>query len=104
VKEGRGLTADAIVLALRAREAELRAAGLQHFSLFGSVARGEASTDSDIDLVAELDLDAHIGLIRLSAIELRLGKLLGRKVDLLTEPIKKEGLRSNIERDRRLVF
>jgi predicted nucleotidyltransferase len=54
--------------------------------------------------VAELDSDAHIGLIRLASIELRLGNILGRKVDLLTEPVGKGRLRTNIERDRRLVF
>jgi predicted nucleotidyltransferase len=104
VSENRRITADAVVAALRAHEAELRAAGLRHLSLFGSAARGEAGVDSDVDLVAELDSDAHIGLIRLASIELRLGNILGRKVDLLTEPVGKGRLRTNIERDRRLVF
>jgi uncharacterized protein len=104
VKKDRGITADAVVAVLRAHEAELRAAGLHRISLFGSVARGRAGADSDIDLVAELDPDARIGLIRLAAIELRLGRILGRKVDLLTEPVEKERLRATIERDRRLVF
>jgi predicted nucleotidyltransferase len=51
----------------------LHAAGIHRLSLFGSAARGEAKRDSDIDLLVELDLDAHIGLIRLAAIELRVG-------------------------------
>jgi predicted nucleotidyltransferase len=104
MRGNRTITAEAIVAALRVHEAELRAAGLNHLALFGSVARGEAGADSDVDLVAELDPDAHIGLIRLAAIELRLGRILGRKVDLLTEPVGKERLRTNIERDCRLVF
>jgi uncharacterized protein len=104
MSESRGTTADAIAAALRAHEAELRAAGLHSVSLFGSVARGEADADSDIDLVARLDPDAHVGLIRLAAIELRLEEILRRKVDLLTEPVGKQRLRANIERDRRLVF
>jgi hypothetical protein len=40
----------------------------------------------------------------LRRIELHLGNILGRKVDLLTEPVGKERLRTNIEQDRRLVF
>lgn len=76
----------------------------RHLSLFGSTARGEAGADSDIDLLAELDPDAHIGLIRLAGIELRIGDILGRRVDLLTEPVGKKQLRANIERDRRHVF
>lgn len=93
-----------IISTLRGHEAELQAAGIRHLSLFGSAARGEGRTESDIDLLAELDPEARIGLIRLAGIELRLAEILGRKVDLLTEPIHKRGLRENIERDRRHVF
>jgi predicted nucleotidyltransferase len=89
VSENRRITADAVVAALRAHEAELRAAGPRHLSLFGSAARGEVGVDSEVDLVAELDSDAHISLIRLASIEQRLRNILGRKVDLLTEPVWK---------------
>jgi len=96
--------ADAVIATLRAHAPELRQAGISHLSLFGSTARGEAGADSDVDLLAELDPEAHIGLIRLAGIELRLGEILGSKVDLLTEPIGKERLRANIGRDHRHVF
>jgi uncharacterized protein len=97
-------TAEAVISTLQTHATELRTAGIRRLSLFGSVARGEATPDSDIDLLAELDPDAHIGLFRLAGIELRLGEILGRKVDLSTEPVRKDHLRANIERDRRLVF
>jgi predicted nucleotidyltransferase len=42
-----------IIATLRAQEAELRRAGIRHLSLFGSVARGEAGADSDVDRLAE---------------------------------------------------
>lgn len=93
-----------IIAALRAHSIELQGAGIRHLSLFGSTARDEAGPESDIDLLAELDPEAHIGLIRLAGLELRLTEILGRKVDLLTEPIHKQGLQENIERDRRHVF
>ncbi len=73
-------------------------------SLFGSVARGEERADSDVDLAAELDPQAKIGLIALSALERRLQQLLGRKVDVLPEPVEKPRLRAAIEQDRRRVF
>lgn len=98
-----GNTVD-IVAALRAHSIELQEAGIRHLSLFGSAARGEAGPESDIDLLAELDPAAHIGLIRLAGIEIRLSEMLGRKVDLLTEPVHKQSLRKSIERDRRHVF
>jgi predicted nucleotidyltransferase len=47
-------TAEQVIAALRAHEAELRQAGLRSLSLFGSVARGETEADSDIDLARSL--------------------------------------------------
>jgi hypothetical protein len=54
--------ADRVIATLRAHEAAVRCAGIRHLPLFGSVARSDAQTDSDVDLVAELNPDAHIGL------------------------------------------
>lgn len=96
--------AETIVATLRAHTDELRAAGIRHLSLFGSMARGEARPDSDIDLAAELDPAARIDLFSLVALERRLGEILGRKTDLLTEPARRERLRANIDRDRQRVF
>src|SRR5271165_6744585 len=47
--------ADYVIATVRAHEAELRRAGVRHLSLFGSVARGEAADESDVDLLVELD-------------------------------------------------
>jgi predicted nucleotidyltransferase len=96
--------AEHVIATLRAHEAELRKAGIRHLSLFGSVARGDAEDQSDVDLAAELDPDAGIGLFALGALERRLANLVGRKVDLLPEPVEKPRLRTNIERDRRRAF
>ena len=96
--------ADAIVTLLRAHASELRAAGLLHLSLFGSVARGEAGPTSDIDLAATFAPGAEMDLFRLVALERRLGEILERKADLVAEPIGKERLRLNVERDRLRVF
>ena len=89
---------------LRAHEAELRGAGIQGLSLFGSVARGDATPGSDVDLAAELDPEARIGMFAIGALERRLTELLGRRVDLLSEPVEKQRLRANIDRDRRRAF
>lgn len=97
-------TADAVIAVLRAHAAELRQAGIRHIGLFGSLARGEAAVDSDIDLVAELDPQAHFGLFRLVGLEQRLAEILGCAVDLLPEPIEQPRLRANVERDRRSAF
>lgn len=96
--------ADHVIATLCAHEAELRRAGIRHVSVFGSVARGDAVEASDIDLAAEFDPAARMDLFRLTALERRLGEMLGRRVDLLPEPLEKPRLRANIERDRRRAF
>jgi len=96
--------AEHVIATLRAHEAELRRAGIRRLSLFGSVARGDAGANSDVDLAAELDPEAGIGLFALGALERRLADLVGRRVDLLAEPVEKQRLRVNIDRDRRRAF
>ena len=81
-----------IVGALRAQEAELHRAGVRHLSLFGSFARGDAGAASDIDLVAEFDPAARMDLFRLTALERRITEILGRRVDLVPEPVEKPRL------------
>ena len=65
-------TADRVIATLRAHEAESRQAGLRSLSLFGSVARGETETDSDIDLAAEFDPATRMDLLQLVALERRI--------------------------------
>jgi len=96
--------ADELIATLRAHETELRAAGVKHLSLFGSIARGDPNIGSDVDLAAELDPSSRIGLFALTALERRLSELLGRSVDLVPEPVEKQRLRANIDRDRRRAF
>ncbi|HEY0419348.1 MAG TPA: nucleotidyltransferase domain-containing protein [Acetobacteraceae bacterium] len=93
-----------VIATLRAHEAELRAAGIRRLSLFGSVARGDAEAGSDVDLAAELDPEARIGLFALAALERRLTELVGRPVELLPEPVEMPRLRANLERDRIRAF
>ena len=97
-------TAKRVIATLRAHEAELRAAGIRRLSLFGSVARGDAEAGSDVDLAAELDPAARVGLFALAALEQRLADLLGCPVDLLPEPVEKPRLRANVDRDRVRAF
>ena len=96
--------AEHVIATLRAHEAELRQAGIRRLSLFGSVARGDAAADSDVDLAAEFDPAAEMDLIRLVALERRLGETLGRPVEILPEPVENPHLRAKIERDRRIAF
>jgi uncharacterized protein len=93
-----------VIATLRAHEPELRHAGICRLSLFGSVARGDSEAESDVDLAVEFDPDAEMDLIRLVALERRIGETLGRPVEILPEPIESPRLRANVERDRRIAF
>jgi predicted nucleotidyltransferase len=98
----------AVVTTLRAHEHELREAGVVSLAVFGSVARGEADDGSDVDVLIRLGGEAAQGGFayfgRLDALTRRLGEILGRPVDIVTEPVQKEQLRRNIERERALAF
>jgi hypothetical protein len=52
--------------------------------LFGSYARGEATPESDVDILAELDETKTIGMIEFIKIMDDLEEILKRKVDLVT--------------------
>ncbi|MFH1624619.1 MAG: nucleotidyltransferase family protein [Pseudomonadota bacterium] len=57
--------------------------GARNVRIFGSVARGESSTESDIDLLVKME-DGR-SLLDLSALTLELRELLGVKVDVVSE-------------------
>lgn len=58
-----------ILAKLRAHEGELRERGVVHVAVFGSVARAENRTDSDVDLFVDLtpevaaDFFAYAGMV-----------------------------------------
>ena len=57
---------------------------IRRLALFGSVLREDFSPSSDVDVLIEFEADARVGMIRLSAMKMELGQILGRKVDLIT--------------------
>ena len=95
---------DGVVQILRAHEQELRAAGIVHLRLFGSVARGEASLHSDIDLMVDLDGSKKFSLLDMSSLENRLSDILEVKVDLALSKSMKEPIRRSAEREAVLAF
>jgi uncharacterized protein len=85
------------ILATLARQADaLRAFGVRHLSLFGSVARGAARADSDLDFVVEFDRKTFRNYMGLLAF---LERLFGRNVDLVIREGIKPRLRDAILRD-----
>ena len=69
-------------------------------SLFGSMARGEAGPNSDIDLLIEVGPESHFGLSDLLDLEEELGKLLARRINFAFASEMRPWLREWIEEDR----
>jgi len=65
-------------------EAFCGAHGIRKLSFFGSVIRDDFRPDSDVDILVEFEPGATPGLIGMASMELELGHILGRKVDLRT--------------------
>ena len=70
--------------------------------VFGSMARGEANEDSDIDLLVRLARPKS--LLSLVALERKLADALGRKVDLLTENALSPYLRDRILGELQVLY
>ena len=83
------------VLAIVAQHQEdLRGMGVKSLALFGSVARDEATAESDVDFLVEFD--RPIGLFDFSRVRLYLEDILGCSVDMGTPDSLKEYLRDRV--------
>ena len=65
--------------------------------LFGSQARGEASPDSDVDVLVRFD--QRRSLVDQARVEREIGEEIGRSVDLVTENALSPHLREQVEAD-----
>ncbi|TCZ61078.1 nucleotidyltransferase family protein [Roseicella aquatilis] len=94
----------AVLGRLRGHEAELRQRGICGLWIFGSVVRGEARPDSDIDLIAEFEPRVRLSLTGLASLRADLADLLGAPVDLAEWGLLKSPVRAQAEREAVRVF
>lgn len=88
---------DEILRILAEHREELERFGVKTLALFGSVVRGEARPDSDVDILVEFD--RPVGLFEFVRLNLYLEKLLGRRVDLVTLDAIRPAMRERILRE-----
>ncbi|HEX3442217.1 MAG TPA: nucleotidyltransferase domain-containing protein [Pseudolabrys sp.] len=63
------MTRDEIIAKLLATEPALKAEGVTSLAIFGSRSRGDERTDSDLDILVEIDPDAKFSLLDLVGVE-----------------------------------
>ncbi|TAE11292.1 MAG: nucleotidyltransferase [Bacteroidetes bacterium] len=71
--------------------------------LFGSLSRNEATEESDIDILVELDYTQHIGLGFID-MKLDLEQQLNKKIDLVSDNSISKHLRPFIDSDKKLIY
>ena len=79
--------------------AELARAGVRRIGVFGSVARGEAGVESDVDVLVELDENRPIGVFEYTRLKLYLNELVDGASDVVNRRTLKPLLRASILRD-----
>jgi uncharacterized protein len=78
---------------------------IRRLALFGSVLKGTARADSDIDFLVEFVAGKEPGFIRLAAIEASFSKLLGgRRVDLRTAQDLSKHFRTDVLRSAQVQY
>ena len=95
---------DEIIKTLKEREADLRAHGVTHAALFGSVARGDDRPDSDIDIMVEIAPDARMDVFRYIGIVHMIEDLFPARVDVSNRDAQKPHVRPSAERDAIYAF
>jgi predicted nucleotidyltransferase len=95
---------DEIIAVLRAHEPELRNRGVRRAALFGSVARNEATSASDIDILIELEPEARIGVFGYVGIIHYISDIFPMPVDVANKSTLKPHVRPGAERDALYAF
>jgi predicted nucleotidyltransferase len=99
-----GMNKQEILDRLRENERALRERGVTHAALFGSRARGQERSDSDIDIMVEVDPDAHISLFDYAGIVQYIEELFPVPVDVANREGLKPFVRPSAEREAVYAF
>jgi uncharacterized protein len=102
----RRMKRDEALALLKKHAPQLRQLGVVSVSLFGSTARDEATSTSDIDVAIKLD-DKLRGLYAFGALDRvkdQLTRVLQAPVDVVPEPAEPGPLKAAIDKDRCLAF
>jgi len=77
---------------------------VRELALFGSVLRDDFRSESDVDVLYEIEPGAPMGLIRLGGLKEELEALFGRSVDLVPKKGLKPAIRQSVLDSAEVVY
>ena len=95
---------DDVIAGIRAQEAAIRSLGVSALYLYGSHARDEAISSSDIDVFVDRDPKVPFGLLEYAGVIHLLEDTFGRTADVSTRASLHPDLRQEIEATAVRVF
>ena len=93
-----------VVRTLRAHADDLRRRGVEHASVFGSVARGEDTNESDVDILIALDPAARLDAFGYAGILIDLEEWIRRPVQVARRDKLKPHVRRHALKDEVRAF
>ncbi len=78
---------------------QLKKFAVESLSIFGSVARDDATNDSDVDVLVHFKQGQRVGLFEFVRLQRFLSQLLGCRVDLVTDEGLRQEMRQRIMRE-----
>jgi len=91
------MTGKAIISRIQKQRVNLNKLGIKRLAIFGSIARGEAHGNSDVDILIEFD--GAVTLDRFMDAKFYLEELLERRVDLVLPQAIKPRMKDRIAQD-----
>jgi predicted nucleotidyltransferase len=98
------LNVDDAVATLRRYESALRARGIRHAAVFGSVVRGDNRPDSDLDILVEFEPEADGSIYDYMGLKAYIAGLFDGPVDVIDREALKPHLRAPSARDAVYAF
>jgi uncharacterized protein len=98
------MNAQTAIAILRRHETALRARGVAHAAIFGSVARGDNRSDSDVDVLVEFTPGAEGTIFDYVRFKEYVASLFDEPVDVIDRAGLKPHLRGPATRDAKYAF
>ena len=98
------MDADHVIATLRCHERDLRARGILHAAVFGSVARGTNRPDSDLDIMIEVDTEARLTVFGYVGLKEYVAGLFEGPVDVVSRDGLKPYVRPAVTADAIYAF